>query len=64
MFWIIWSIIGFTTNLPEMIENFFVVDFTQCYENIPIESKDNFIFAMSFFVTNIFQQYHSHHPRS
>ncbi len=47
-----------------MIENFFVVDFTQCYENIPIESKDNFIFAMSFFVTNIFQQYHSHHPRS
>jgi hypothetical protein len=42
----------------------FVIDITQCHENIPIEGKESLISAVSFFVKNVFQQYHSQHPRS
>jgi hypothetical protein len=63
MFWIVKSIIDFTINHPEKIEDVFVADITQCYENIPIEGKDNMIFIIFFFVKNGFQQYHSQHPR-
>jgi hypothetical protein len=63
-FSIVKSIIDFTINLLENIHDVFVLDITQCYENIPIEGKDNFIFATSFFVKNVFQQCHSQHPKS
>jgi len=40
-------------NLPERITDVFVVNITQYCENIPIEGKDNLIFATSF-MKNIF----------
>jgi hypothetical protein len=46
-----------------MIEDVFVAYITQCYENIPIEGKDIVISTIFFFVKNVFQQYHSQHPR-
>jgi hypothetical protein len=58
MFWVREPIIDFTINHLEKIEDVFVVDVMQCYENIPIEGKDNLIFTMFFFVKNAFQQYH------
>jgi hypothetical protein len=40
-------------DLPERIKDVFVVNITQYCENIPIEGKDNLIFAV-FFIKNIF----------
>jgi hypothetical protein len=55
MSWIVKSIIDFTINHLEKIEDVFVPCITQCYENNPIEGKDNLIFTISFFVKNAFQ---------
>jgi hypothetical protein len=55
MFWIVDSIIDFTFNHPKKIEDVFVACIAQCYENIPIEGKDDLISTISFFVKNAFQ---------
>jgi hypothetical protein len=54
MFCIVESIIDFTINHPEKIEDAFVAYITQCYENIPIERKNNLISTIFFFVKNVF----------
>ncbi len=64
MFWIVESIIDFSINMPKNISYIFVVDITQCYENIPIHGEDNLGEAINFFIDKACSQYYKQHYKS
>ena len=64
IYWIIDSIVDFTLNIPEKINNIYVADITRCFESIPISGNDTLYDAMEF-ITNIGMTNMRHkHPRS
>ena len=64
MYWAIDSIMDFTLNIPDNINNIYVADITRCFESIPISGKDTLYEAMEYIthigVSNIKRK----HPKS
>jgi hypothetical protein len=61
-FRIVESIIDFSINMTMDISYIFVVDITQCYENIPIRGEDNLGEAIiTFFIDKACSQYYKQH---
>ena len=64
MYWIIDSIMDFTLNIPENINNIYVADITRCFESIPISGKDTLYEAMEFITQIGVSNLKRKHPKS
>jgi len=50
--------------MPKNVSNIFVVDITQCYENILIQGEHNSSDVITFFINNVYSQYYEQHNKS
>ena len=48
LYWIIGSIIDFTLNVPDKINNIYVADITRCFESTPVLGQDTLYEAIEF----------------
>ena len=48
IFWIVYSILQASLNLPTKLNNIFVIDVIRCYESIPLTRKDNLSDTLAF----------------